>query len=361
MEPLNKKVMVAMSGGVDSSVAALLLQQQGYEVIGITMQIRQDVNPQGGTCCSMEAVNDARSVASRLGIPHYVFNFQEQFKSRVIDYFCHEYLRGRTPNPCIACNRFLKFGSLLSQAIAMEADYIATGHYARIIKDAASGRHMLFKGLDDSKDQSYALYTLTQYQLEHTLFPLGTLTKQAARMLADTVGLPVSAKAESQDLCFVPAGRYGEYVDNYSALETKPGLFRDSTGKVLSTHKGIHHYTIGQRKGLGLPLGYPAYVTSIDATTHTVWVGTNQELFHRTLTAENVHFISGFPPEKPLELTAKIRYSAPRVPALVTPLEKQRLRIDFHSPQRAITPGQAVVIYDGDQVLGGGTICSSSL
>jgi len=356
---LGKKVMVAMSGGVDSSVAALLLQQQGYEVVGITMQIWQDVEPQAGACCNMEAVNDARQVAWKLGIPHYVFNFRDEFRTRVIDYFCEEYLRGRTPNPCITCNRYLKFELLLTKAIAMEADFIATGHYARIIRDETSGLYMLFNGLDASKDQSYALYTLTQYQLEHTLFPLGTYTKQEVRQLADKAGLPVSTKADSQDLCFVSTGRYGEFVDNYSGLGPKTGLFRSSTGESLGTHKGIHHYTIGQRKGLGLALGHPAYVTGIDPETNTVWIGENQELFHSTLTAENVHYISGISPNVSQNLTAKIRYTAPRVPAFIRPLGQDRIEVNFQTPQRAITPGQAVVLYDGDQVLGGGTICSA--
>ena len=354
---MSKKVIVAMSGGVDSSVCALLLKQQGYDVVGITMQIWPAPDDQGRACCSLEAVSDARSVAGRLEIPFYVFNFQEEFKYNVIDYFCREYLCGRTPNPCIVCNRHLKFESLLNKALAMDADYIATGHYARILWDEASGQYNLLTGLDSSKDQSYALYSLNQHQLEHTMFPLGTYTKQEVRQLAEEAGLPVSSKAESQDICFVPDGNYGDFVDSYSGLEKHTGLFRYSNGEYLGPHKGIHHYTIGQRKGLGLAMGHPVYVTGIDADSNTVWVGENQELFRDRLIAEDVHYISPSPLNSPTELTVKIRYSSQPVPALIITRDNNRAEVKFHSPQRAITPGQAAVFYDGEQVLGGGTIC----
>lgn len=356
---MTKKVMVAMSGGVDSSVAALLLKQQGYDVVGITMQIWPQPEDNSRACCSLDAIHDARRVAWNLGIPHYVLNFRDEFQAKVIDYFCQEYLRGRTPNPCIACNRYIKFESLLQKSLAMGADYIATGHYARNIWDDKEGKYHLLTGLDHTKDQSYALYTLTQFQLAHTLFPLGEFKKEDVRKIARNAGLPVSDKPESQEICFVPDNQYAAFIDQYLNLKGNAGEIKDQTGKILGSHQGIHHFTIGQRKGLGLALGYPAYVSQINAQDNVVWVGKNEDLYQASLVAENFHFISGESIHPAEIVTAKIRYLAPKIPAAVTPLDPHTVRLDFEQAQRAITPGQAVVLYQGDMVLGGGIISTS--
>lgn len=349
-----KRAVVAMSGGVDSSVCALLLKEQGYDVIGITMQIWPRPDEDDKACCSLSAVNDARRVAWHLNIPHYVLNFRDEFEARVINYFCAEYLQGRTPNPCIACNRYIKFDSLLQKALGYEAEYIVTGHYARIQKDG--DKFVLLTGLDHTKDQTYVLYNLSQFQLAHTLFPLGELRKQDVRRIALEAGLPVAEKPESQEICFVSEGKYSGFVEEHVGIKPSRGRFRHSNGKDLGPHRGIHCYTIGQRKGLGLALGRPVFVYRIDPDTETVWVGDEEELFKSSLLACDMNYIAGDPPPGPIDITAKIRYAAPRVAATAIPLEGNHLRVELQQPQRAITPGQSVVLYDGERVIGGGII-----
>lgn len=349
-----KRVVVAMSGGVDSSVTAFLLKKEGYEVLGITMQVWPQPEDELKTCCGLTAVEDARRVCWQLDIPHYVVNYREIFEARVINRFCREYLAGRTPNPCIDCNREIKFGSLLEQALSLGAEYVATGHYARIIREA-DGFFTLWRGVDRSKDQSYVLYQMTQHQLEHTLFPLGEYTKSQVRAIAREAGLPVAEKTESQEICFVSGESYSDFVERHTGMTGSQGYFRYIDGKVLGRHRGIHRYTIGQRKGLGISFSHPLYVTRIDQASGTVWVGPEGELYHGGLLAEMVNYISGTPFPRPQEVMAKIRYLAPAVPAVATSLS-DGLRVDFPCRQKAITPGQAVVLYDGDQVLGGGVI-----
>lgn len=353
---MSTKVFVAMSGGVDSSVAALLLKKQGFEVTGITMQIWPAEKDRHKTCCGLDAISDARKVAWKLDIPHYVMNFRAEFTSRVVDTFCREYLAGRTPNPCIDCNRYIKFDTFRRKALGVGADFIATGHYAQNIYNAESQKHRLFTAGDKKKDQSYALYSLTQEQLKTTLFPLGHLNKDEVRILAREAGLIVADKADSQEICFVEKGSYADFVEQY--LNHKPGCgpIVDNSGARLGTHSGIYRYTIGQRKGLGLALSYPAFVTGLQPESNTVTVGKNQELFKSGLRADQVTYISGEAPRNALAVNVKIRYSAPAVPALLNPLRPDQVEIKFEQPQRAITPGQAAVFYQENEVIGGGII-----
>ncbi|MDP4109899.1 MAG: tRNA 2-thiouridine(34) synthase MnmA [Bacillota bacterium] len=360
---MNNKVMVAMSGGVDSSVAAALLIEQGYEIIGATLKLfgNEDIGleKETRTCCALNDVEDARNVSYRLGFPHYVFNFGDRFKEQVIDRFTESYLCGETPNPCIDCNRFIKFNELLRRAVTVGCDYIATGHYAVSDYDEGTGRYLLKKSADRTKDQTYVLYSLTQEQLKRTLFPLGRLDKAAVRKIAEEKGLKNADKPDSQDICFVKNGDYASFIEGYTGKSALPGDFVDKNGNILGRHRGIISYTIGQRKGLGLSFGKPMYVTAKDTEKNTVTVGPEGELYSKSLTADDVNLISVEELKGPMRITAKTRYSQKEQPGTIYPSRDGGIYLEFDSPQRAVTPGQAVVFYDGETVVGGGTIRQS--
>ena len=353
------KALIGMSGGVDSSVAALLMLEAGCECIGATMRLYggQAVSPEGGkTCCSLDDVEDARAVAQRLGIRHYVFNFTDEFQRQVMDKFVDTYYQGGTPNPCIDCNRYLKFGKLLQRARELGCDWVVSGHYARVERDGATGRYLLKRAADRAKDQTYFLACLTQEQLSRTQFPLGALTKEQVRRIAEEHGFVNARKHDSQDICFVPGGDYTAFLREYTGKASEPGDFINLQGEVVGRHRGTVCYTIGQRKGLGLSMGEPVYVCGKDMAAGTVTVGPNEALFSRELVAKDWVF---FPFEKltePLAVTAKIRHSQFDQPATVYPEDGGLARVVFDEPQRAISPGQAVVLYQGDTVIGGGTI-----
>ncbi len=354
-----KRVMIGMSGGVDSSVAALVLKQQGFEVVGATFRLfnESDLGVCGqSSCCSADDVNDARMVCDKIGIPHYVLNYKELFREKIVGAFVQSYLAGATPNPCILCNRYIKFEAFLNKAQSMGFDYIATGHYARIEHDQQTDRYVLRRAEAKGKDQSYVLYHLTQHTLAHMLMPLGGYDKPTVRQMAQEHNLLVADKPDSQDICFVPDGDYAAFIASYTGTPPKQGDFVDTKGNVLGRHNGVAGFTIGQRKGLGISLGRPAFVVDIDAQTGRVVLGEEHEVFSRTLTADDVNMIDGQPVTESFACAAKIRYSHKEARATVTPQENGRLKVEFDDAQRAITRGQAVVFYDGDCILGGGTI-----
>ena len=353
------KALIAMSGGVDSSVSAYLMREKGYECTGCTMRLYE--NDMIGedlfsTCCSAKDTEDARAVCERLGFDYRIFHYEREFIDQVIEPFVCSYERAETPNPCIECNRRMKFGLLFEKAMEEGFDKIVTGHYARIEHDGQSGRYLLKKGLDASKDQSYVLYAMTQEQLEKTDFPLGAYTKEEARRIAEEQGFVNAKKHDSQDICFVPDGDYAAFLERYKNRSYPEGNFVGRHGFIYGKHKGIVHYTIGQRKGLGIAWEHPLYVLEIRPETNEVVLGKNEELFTRELVADNVNLISVATLEGDMRVSARIRYHHKEQPATLSPLSDGRIKVVFDEPQRAITLGQAVVFYDGDIVVGGGTI-----
>ena len=358
--PANRpRALIAMSGGVDSSVAACLMQQAGYDCTGITMRLtHNETLGQSGyqTCCSEKDIEDAAEVAFALDMPYQVLDFTADFRAQIIEKFIRVYETGGTPNPCIDCNKYMKFRHLLDWAEEHGMEYVVTGHYARVEQDEATGRWLLKKGLDEGKDQSYVLYQLTQEQLSHLLLPVGSFEKPEIREQAEEAGLANAHQADSQDICFIPDGDYVRFLRDYGGVTPQPGDFVDETGRVLGRHRGLECYTAGQRKGLGVSADRPLYVISKNAENNTVLLGDNEELFSTALLASRVNWIAGETPAEKVYCTAKTRYSQKECDAVVTPLEGGCAHVELLTPQRAVTAGQAVVFYDGEEVLGGGTI-----
>jgi len=356
--PRRARIVVAMSGGVDSSTVAAMLAEQGHEVIGITLNVWQKgvVDTRLHACCSLSATKDAQRVADRLGIPHYTLNFREIFAKEVMARFVAAYAAGRTPNPCVDCNQFVKFAALLERARELQADYLATGHYARIARDETTGQYRLLRAVDSHKDQSYVLYMLGQQQLAGTLFPLGSQSKEQTRELARRYGLHVADKPDSYEICFVTDNEYTHFLESWQPGILRPGPMRFKDGRVLGEHKGIAHYTVGQRKGLGLTWPRPLYVIALDAESNTVYVGEEEDLHTSALEASDVHWVAEVPPAQPVEVHVRTRYRMEEVPALVESTGPNTARVEFQRPVRAVAPGQAAVFYQGEEVIGGGRI-----
>ena len=357
----NKKVMVAMSGGVDSSTVALILREEGYEVTGVTgrMFVNEDIGLiEESRCCSLADVEDARLAAHKIGAAHYVYNMGDSFKRTVITPFVNAYLAGDTPNPCVNCNKYVKFPQLLARALLLGIDYLATGHYAKVFYDQTKKRWLLARAEDKSKDQTYMLYALTQHELSHLLLPLGNLKKTEVRTKAGAAGLINATKPDSQDICFVPEGNYAGFIERYSGKKQQPGNFVLTSGKVIGRHKGLIHYTLGQRKGLGIAYKEPLYVLSKDAANNTVVLGTEKDLYKKEFFVGDCNFISIEKLTEPMNVTCKVRYRMQDEPAIIEPVLDGKVKVTFKEAQRAITSGQAAVFYDGQLVVGGGTILS---